>query len=818
MRIEVGTNCFSRIERNIIKISLASLAVAFSAGSIAQVNYDQGLQEIHVTATRSDESINKVPLTITAISGDELNLRNIQNVDDIFEDAPSVTFYRTQSGGGDNSDIVIRGIESNTGAGTTGVYIDDTPIQIHKGGLSYTAQNDYPDIFDLERVEILQGPQGTLFGSGSMGGAVRFITRQPSLDTDSLYTKVSQGFTEGGGPSSSVGIAFGGPIIDNVVGYRISADYHMDGGWVDHTSLYNLNQQAQRNAAGEANVNDESFSESNSNWRRTYTVRGALTYAPNADLTITPSLTYQNIYQNALPSFYNFFSNPSQGDFVNASGVNEFDADHYTLGALTARYNFSGFSLFSNTAYYDRDQINQYSNTACNIECTPAGFYPVSYPNYFPPDPTIATTDFDHNQQRNFSEEIRIQSADRKAPLTWQFGLFYDHEIEEAREYAPIDLSTINAIANAYGYPNYLALFNGNALLPGNESYETFDQVIESHRAIFGEVNYKFFERLTLTAGVRVDKTNQLLTSFQGGPYAGSSALSGYNAHEKETPVTPKFSLTYQIDDANMAYTTIAKGTRPGGSNGVLPASCTAVEAAAGLTGFTGAFKGDDVWSYEIGAKNKLFDNRVSFDTSVYWINWTGIQESQFLAGNCNAQVTYNGNSLTSKGVSFQTHVLLTDGLSLIGTFGYDDAKFTRAALGAPEADGQRPILINVGDGIAGAPPVTASLALQYNRVLFSRPSFARVDYHYISKENAQPQEDPATTAYAASYLVRPQTSVANFRVGMSFDSFQATIFVTNFTNAHPLYQTNNGSLDGVQLESETLRPLTVGFTGTYKF
>jgi outer membrane receptor protein involved in Fe transport len=250
----------------------------------------------------------------------------------------------------------------------------------------------------------------------------------------------------------------------------------------------------------------------------------------------------------------------------------------------------------------------------------------------------------------------------------------------------------------------------------------------------------------------------------------------------------------------------------------VLPASCTEVEAAAGLTGFTGAFKGDDVWSYEIGAKNKFFDNRVSLDSSVYWINWTGIQESQFLAGNCNAQITYNGNALTSKGVSFQAHVLLTDGLSLTGTFGYDDAKFTKAALGAPEADGQRPVLINVGDGIAGAPPVTASLALQYNKVLFNRPSFARVDYHYISKENIQPQEDPATTAYAASYLVRPETSVANFRMGMSFDSFQATIFITNFTNAHPLYQTNNGSLDGVQLESETIRPLTVGFTGAFKF
>jgi outer membrane receptor protein involved in Fe transport len=794
------------------------MALSYADLAAAQTQTDE-LQEVMVTATRSEESINRVPLTITAISGDDLTIRNIQNVDDIFEDAPSVTFYRTQQGSGENSDIVIRGIESNTGAGTTGVYIDDTPVQIHKGGLSYTAQNAYPDIFDLDRIEILQGPQGTLFGSGSMGGAVRFITRQPSLDTYSAYAKASQSFTYDGGPSNAAGLAVGGPIMDGVLGFRLSADYHLDGGWVTHTSLFNLNQQAQRNAAGEGNVNDESFSEANSNWRRTYTIRGALTYAAVDNLTITPSVTYQNIYQNALPSFYNFFSHPSKGQFINASGVNEPDADQFTLASLAVKYNLPGFALFSNTAYYDRNQINQYSNTACNIECTPAGYYPVSYPNYFPPDPTIATTDYDHNQQRNFTEEVRAQSLDTKATFSWQAGVFYEHAIEEAREYAPLDLSTINTIANAYGYPNYLALFHGIALLPGSESYETVDQVIEYHLAGFGEVNYRPISALTLTAGVRVDRTRQTLTSLQGGPYAGVATLSGYTgAGESETPVTPKFSAAYQIDDGNMIYSTVAKGTRSGGTNGELSTTCAPILAEAGLAGFTGPFKGDSVWSYEVGAKDKMLGNRLSVNASLYWINWTGIQESQFLAGNCNAQVTYNGNNLTSKGASLQALLLITPALQMNAAIGYDNAAFTEAALGTPGANGVRPILINKGDGIAGAPPVTASLAFQYNLVIASRRSFLRADYHYVSKERRQPDTDPTTTAYNAAYLVRPETATANLRAGMSFDKLQTTVFAENVLNSHPLYQSNPGLLDGVQLESQTIRPRTIGVLLLYKY
>ena len=779
------------------------------------------LQEVTVTATRFTETLSKVPLTVTAITGDQLEARNIQNVDDIFKDTPGVTFYRTMTGGGSNSQIVIRGIQSSTGAGTTGIYIDDTPIQLHKGGISYTAQNGYPDIFDLDRVEVLQGPQGTLFGSGSMGGAVRFITRQPSLDTQTVYTKVEQGFTEDGGPSYGAGIAVGGPIVDGVLGYRVSADYHMDGGWVWHTSPAQVVAQMSREAAGDLNTN-ELAEERDSNWRQTYSVRAAVTWAPNTNFSITPSFFYQNVYQNAQSSFYSAISNPSTGDFVNASGVNEPEYDNFILPTVTARYNLPGFSVFSNTSLYVRHELNYYQNTGCDIECTPAGpVIPLTNIGYFATAPDLLTNLHDQNDQQNFSQEFRLASADPTARLTWQGGVFFQRAVAKSQEFAPMSLATINGFTNAIGqvtgntYANYLDLF-GIPMLPGNITYHTLDLVTDRHLAVFGETNYKIIDPLTLTAGVRVENVKSSLVSQQGGPYSGNATFSGYTAQVSQTPVTPKFSAAYQIDEGNMLYSTVAKGVRPGGSNGTLPSYCDEALKEAGLGGFTGNFGEDSVWSYEVGAKDKFLDNRVSIQTSLFWINWSKIQESQTL-NTCLHQITFNGNNLTSKGVAIQAQALVAPSVTVSGSFGYDEAKFTATSYGAPGT-----ILINKGDGIDGAPPVTASFAVQYDiPSLFNRPAFMRLDAQYSAKENMTAATDPATTAYLPGNIVRPQTLEGNFRMGMTFDRLQTSLFITNITNAHPIYQAANGLLGGIYNGpnmSITTRPREVGVTAIYKY
>src|SRR6185437_5647101 len=226
------------------RVALA-VAVALSAAAAAQAQTStpqasDSLEEIVVTATRRAESIQDVPVSVTAFSQAQMDVQGVRAVDDIARLAPGIHFQRGGGFGSDlNSSISIRGVASSAGQSTTGIYIDDTPIQVGatvpSGNFSVDA---YPKLFDLERVEVLRGPQGTLFGSGSEGGTIRFITPQPSLTKSSLYVRSELSQTEYGDPSYEVGVAGGAPIIEDQLGFRGSIWTRRDGGYVDAVDYY----------------------------------------------------------------------------------------------------------------------------------------------------------------------------------------------------------------------------------------------------------------------------------------------------------------------------------------------------------------------------------------------------------------------------------------------------------------------------------------------------------------------------------------------------------------------------------------------------
>src|ERR1700734_3144403 len=184
------------------------------------------LQEIVVTATRHEESLSKVPISVTALTQDAMDVRGIKDFQAVARFTPGVQIDNTGT-----NNIAIRGIPSTGGAGTTGIYLDDTPIQMR--ALAFNPDEALPKSFDLDRVEVLRGPQGTLFGAGSEGGTVRYITTQPSLTKDSIYSRDEVSYTEGGQPSYEAGIAGGTPLIDGTLGVRVTAWYRYDGGYID---------------------------------------------------------------------------------------------------------------------------------------------------------------------------------------------------------------------------------------------------------------------------------------------------------------------------------------------------------------------------------------------------------------------------------------------------------------------------------------------------------------------------------------------------------------------------------------------------------
>src|SRR3984885_15319981 len=204
----------------------ADTALANDANTEEPASTGGGLEEIVVTATRREESISRVPISITAISQDAIDQKGIKDFSDIVRLTPGVSFDASQT-----NQISIRGISSSGDSGTTGIYIDDTPIQVCN--LGFNSDDTLVKLFDLDRVEVLRGPQGTLFGAGSEGGTVRYITVQPSLTETSVYAKAETSYTQGGSPSYESGLALGTPVIDGVFGVRVSAWYRRDGGWID---------------------------------------------------------------------------------------------------------------------------------------------------------------------------------------------------------------------------------------------------------------------------------------------------------------------------------------------------------------------------------------------------------------------------------------------------------------------------------------------------------------------------------------------------------------------------------------------------------
>ncbi|HEY5020455.1 MAG TPA: TonB-dependent receptor plug domain-containing protein, partial [Steroidobacteraceae bacterium] len=226
------------------------------------------LEEVTVTATRQEESLSRVPISVSVETRDAMDLKGIKDFSDVVRFTPGVAFDADET-----NRISIRGISSSGGSGTTGIYIDDVPIQIRS--LGFNADDSLLKVFDLDRIEILRGPQGTLFGAGSEGGTVRYITSQPDLNQTQLYARAESSFTRGGSLSYEAGVSGGTPIIDGSLAVKASVYYRRDGGWIDRIDPTTLN-----------------VVEPNSNFDETTAARLSVLWQPTSAITVTPSFFY----------------------------------------------------------------------------------------------------------------------------------------------------------------------------------------------------------------------------------------------------------------------------------------------------------------------------------------------------------------------------------------------------------------------------------------------------------------------------------------------------------------------------------------------
>ncbi|MGO9513339.1 MAG: TonB-dependent receptor [Steroidobacteraceae bacterium] len=786
------------------------------------------LQEIVVTATRHEESLSKVAVSVTALTQEAMDVRGIKDILDVARFTPGINIDNSGT-----NNIAIRGIASTGGAGTTGIYLDDTPIQMR--ALAFNPDEALPQAFDLDRVEVLRGPQGTLFGAGSEGGTVRYITTQPSLTETSIYSRNEVSYTQGGTPNYEVGVAGGTPLIDGTLGVRVSAWYREDGGWIDRIDPVTL-EAAQKNA----------------NYTQTKLVRIAAIWAPSDQWKVTPAYYYQDRYANDVQNYWPLYSNPGSDRFVDANPTQRTVPDTFYIPSLRIEGDLGAFNLISNTSYYHRKEETGYDGTLYNL-----GFYQTQptaaeaaqgalpvFPQsgFLVPFPLLdgaglhlpagatnyrAPASVDNGQQ-NLTQEIRLQSADLTAPLIWTTGVFFSNNRQTYLE--QIHDPLLNELTEAVlGLP-YTQVFtdpNGNPVpydprFP-NDSYflQTFSQ--DKQIALFGEGTYSFTDQFKTTIGLRESRTKFSFNTLTGGPQLFLAPQTG-SGDKKENSFTPKVSLEYQYDPRDLYYFTYAKGFRPGGANNPVPyAACGIDFRNFGIPGAPATFNSDTVDSFEVGAKNNL-DNRVKIASSIYYIRWHNIQQV-VVPPICQISFIANLGQAVAKGADIQGEIAVTDSLTAELTAGYTDARYTQASrLSQTET---MPIVAS-GDAIVGqsgqpAPPLTLSLGLEYKFTVFERESFVRVDDEYEGRPKwAGASQDPNTLQYDSANYTLSSTNFASARGGMSFGEWHVEVFCDNLANSHTItnYEWSiNSQVPGTsRLQRDfTFVPRTVGLTFLYR-
>jgi iron complex outermembrane recepter protein len=743
------------------------------------------LQEVVVTAQRREERLQSVPISVTVFDQATMDAQGTRSIDDLARLTPAITFtHQSTNNNAQNSDIAIRGINSQAGAATTGIYIDDTPIQTRH--LSFGSFNTYPELFDIERVEVLEGPQGTLFGSGSEGGTVRFITPEPSLTQASVYARSGIAATSHGDPVYELGAAAGVPLINDTLGLRASASYRHDGGYIDR-----VDWRTGQVVSGSANAS------------RTVTARVALKWAATENFTVAPSVYYQKRDIDDTSAWWYIRPDLAPGDPTNGlfnsplrSG-NELaspDSDKFVLAALKLEWALGPVQLFSNTSYFKRDQ----AATTDYSQFDRAIFLG----NPYPPAGEVGTG-YWVDAQENWTQEFRIQSSDPQAKVLWTAGLFYQHAHETTRQnvYDP-------SLQTDLGLPPD---FNDGYI------YREDPRVgIDKQIALFGQADIKLTEPLKLTLGLRY-----AYAQFEGEAHYPTTLVVGPGfdsvGSETEHPVTPKVGLTYQINKDDLVYITAAKGFRIGGANPAVGQFCYGPGGALemiGLTAVPPTYGSDSLWSYEIGSKNSFAENRILLNASAYYIKWKDIQQNVPLTA-CGFQYTGNLGEARSTGFDLQAVANLTQALSVGANFSYIDAQYTKTVQLEPTVFS----IVQDGDRLPAAPWAVSAFA-QATIPLAGSKAYARVDYRYSAKQSGTvAAANPLNGGFPAGFDPIPSQSFTSLRAGLNRGAWDVSLYAQNLFDTHPRLGGAMEILAPYSLYTAySYRPRTVGLTGTYHY
>ena len=785
----------------VIRSAGADSAVEAHAQPTAVADNSGSLTEVIITAEKRASTVQDTPISISAVSGQDLQDRGITDVTSLAQSTPGVSI---KSQGPGQTEIEMRGMTSSGGnSATVGYYLDDIPLTAPAGAQNGKVVID-PSLYDLERIEVLRGPQGTLYGAGSMGGTVKLLTHQPDLDAFHASVESVLSGTHGGSFNHTDNLMLNVPLVDDRLALRIVGTEAFTSGWItrivaDPFPLPSLNGEFR----GDVQAAPVEGKYSGSNAEQLYGMRATLLWKPTDELAITPSFLYQFMHADGVSAYD---STPGTETHYEPFNVPEPLNDRIDVYGLTVNYSFESIDVTSVTAQWYR-QANQLQDGSeafnnPNTGMTYATNYGLPNPGYYGPNGSGVVYSYEVDPSQQFSQELRAASKGDSA-LNWVGGLYF---------------SSFKSVWNLYGVSGnpyaYMDEGTGQRATTTNMWNAVTPTELKQY-AVFGDASYKVTDQLKVDAGLRWYAYDTRFSSVIGGwgsaLGAATPSATGLITQSSDG-VEPKLNISYDFTHDLMLYANVAKGFRPGGGNIKLPTTGAYWSPVFSAYGFTGTkwpstYQSDSVWSYELGEKARLLNDRLIVNSAVYFEDWSNIQ-LQAEPGDWMFDI--NGKSAKIYGGEIETRAVLGAGFQATASGGY-----THSSLNAgPHWQ------ITPSDALTDVPPWTANVGISYARALSHTYQFtARVENTYVGTRYSL--NFPYGYSANGRYSQLPSYDLTNVRAGIQSDrGWSTTLFVNNLLNKQAeLEYMFAESLPAANFNRiMTNQPLTAGVDFTYRY
>ena len=709
---------------------LPACCALFCTAALPQVHPDavdsSSLEEVIVTATKRETKLLDTPISMTVIGSQALKDINADAFADYSRLVPGLTAI--DSGPGQKR-YALRGLQS-AGEPQVALYYDEIPISGLPGG-SLDTGDDQPDVklYDVDRIEVLSGPQGTLYGNGSMGGAIRILSKRPDLTNFGAEAEAEGAVTDGGTGSWGVNGMLNVPLINDRLAVRLTVYDRQNGGWLDQ--IYRSNIALPQHPGDDLN------------WEHTWGSRLSATWQATDKWAITGIAYYQHLQTDISFETYPSFAVPGN-PYVTEAFVRKPWNDELAMANLISSYDL-GWSSFVATAAYQNRVVDQSLDTTRYLlslfGCTEFT-WDVSC---FGP-PLVPAVSYAHEGVMSWSAETRLVSQ-RPGPFEWTLGAF----LQRASTYRNGQV----AVANSAGYID-IDPATGVAAnrLFARRNYDEFNQY-----AFFGEGTYDFYRGLKATVGLRwfhsYRSDQQIIDQqfFPGQP-TGPEPFQEFS----ESDLFKKFQLSYNLSRHALVYVEAAQGFRAGGPN-----------YPGGFTATAPPYQSDSVWDYELGWKTALADDRVFWSGAVFWIDWSDVQQ---LVPTKVFSYIVNAGSARSDGFETELDAHLSRRLDLIAGVSYADARLV-----GPQPQSANPAMqLSSGDKLGGVPEWTSNASAVYTVPLKHSFSFTgRLDFtHQSSRPTVTATQSPAYFIIGPSnltsihFLLQRQT---NWTVGLHVEN-----------------------------------------------